>query len=62
MQAKSSRKSEANDKRLACLGVDDYAGKKCDQTLERFAGKVSLSEGLIEGQGQNGHFHSVKTL
>jgi hypothetical protein len=43
-------------------GVDEYAWKKCDKTPEEFAGKVFLSEGLIKGQGQNGHFHSVKIL
>jgi hypothetical protein len=43
-------------------GVEEYAGWKCDKTPGRFAGNVSFSEGLIEGQGQNGHFHSVKTL
>ena len=43
-------------------GVEEYSGKNCDELAKRFAGKVSLSNGLIEGHGQNGHFHGVKPL
>ena len=62
VQAKSTCKFGAHDKRLACLGVDKYSGKKCETIAERFAGNSSLSEGAVYGQGQNGHFHCVKTL
>ena len=62
VQAKSTCKFGAHDKRLACLGVDKYSGKKCKTIAERFAGNSSLSEEAIYGQGQNGHFHCVKIL
>ena len=45
VQAKSSRKSGAHDKRLACLGVEEYTGRKYDELAERSAGKVPLSKG-----------------
>ena len=32
-------------RRLACLGVDEYAWKKCEEFAERIAGNRSLSEG-----------------
>ena len=62
VQAKSTCKFGAHDKRLACLGVDKYSGKKCETIAERFDGNSSLSEDGVYGQGQNGHFHCVKTL
>ena len=40
----------AHDKRLACLGVDKYSGKKCETTAERVAENSSLSEGLFTGK------------
>ena len=49
-------------KRLGCLGVDEYAGRKCDHLAEESVGKGSLTEGADIGQGQNGHFHCVNTL
>ena len=49
-------------KRLACLGVDEYAGKRCNHLAKEIAGKGSLSEGSIGGQGQIGHFHYGNTL
>ena len=48
-------------KRLACLRVDEYAGKKCNHLAEEIAGKRSLTKGSIGGQGQNGYFHCVNT-
>ena len=60
VQAKSTCKFGANDKRLACMGVVKYSGKKCDTTAERVAGNSSLSEGAVYGQGQNGHFQNAK--
>ena len=60
VQAKSTCKFGAHDKRLACLGVDKYSGKKWEMTAEKFARNSSLSEGAVYGQGQKGHFHSVK--
>ena len=62
VQAKSTYKFGAHDKRLACLGVDKYSGKKCETIAERFAGHSSLSEGAVYVQGKNGHFHCVKIL
>ena len=62
VQAKSTCKFRAHDKRLACLGVDKYFEKKCETITERFAGNSSLSEGAVYGQGKSGHFHCVKTL
>lgn len=60
--AKSSHKSTAHDERLACLGVDGYAGKKRDKMLERFARELSFSEGSIGGQGQNGQFSLCENI
>ena len=62
VQAKSARKLGAHDKRLACLGVEKYFGKKCETIAERFAGNSSLPEGAVYGHGKKGHFHCVKTL
>ena len=62
VQAKSTCKFGAHDKRLACLGVEEYSKKKCGMIAEKFVGNSSLSEGAVYGQGQNGHFHHVKTL
>ena len=62
VQAKSTCKFGAHDKRLACLGVDKYSGKKCEMIAKRFAGNSSFSKGAIYGQGQKGHFHYVKIL
>ena len=62
VQAKSTCKFGAHDKRLACLGVDKYSGKKCEMIAKRFAGNSSFSEGAVYGQGQKGHFHCVKIL
>ena len=62
VQANSTCKFGAHDKRLACPGVDIYSGKKWETTTERFARNSSLSEGAVYGQGQNGHFHWVKIL
>ena len=61
VQAKSTCKFGAHDKRLACLGVDKYFGKKCETIAERVTGNSSLSEGAVYGQRQSGHFHCVKT-
>ena len=61
VQAKSTCKFGAHDKRLACLGVDKYSRKKCEAITERFAGNSSLSEGAVYGQGKNGHFKNVQT-
>ena len=61
VQANSTCKFGAHDKRLACLGVGKYFGKKCETIAERFAGNSSLSEGAVYGQGKNVHFHCVKT-
>ena len=55
--SKVTCKFGAHDKRLACLGIDKYSGKKCETIAERFAGNSSLSEGVVYGQGKNGHFH-----
>ena len=52
VQAKSTCKFGAHDKRLACLGVDKYSGKKGEMIAERFAGNSSLSEGLFTGKGK----------
>ena len=60
--AKSTCKFGAHDKRLACPGISKYSWKKCETIAERFAGNSSLSEGAVYVQGQNGHFHYVKTL
>ena len=60
VQAKSTCKFGAHDKRLACLGVEEYSEKKCETIAERFAGNSSLSEGAVYEQGQNGHFQYVK--
>ena len=60
VQARSTCKFGAHDKRLACLGVDKYFGKKCGTIAKRFAGNSSLSEGAVYVQGQKGHIHSVK--
>ena len=49
----------AHDKRLACLGVDKYSGKKWETTAEKFAGNSSLPEGAVYRQGQSGYFHYV---
>ena len=49
-------------KRLACLGVDEYTGKKCNHLAGEITGKRSLTKGSIGGQGQNGYFHCVNTL
>ena len=62
VQAKSTCTFGAHDKRLACLGVDKYSGKKCEMIAKRFAGNSSFSEGAVYGQGQNGHFHCVNIL
>ena len=62
VQAKSTCKFGAHGKRLACLGVEEYTGKKCGMIAERFVGNSSLSEGVVYGRGQSGHFHCVKTL
>ena len=52
MQAKSTCKSAAHDKRLACVEIDKYSGKKCGTIAARFAGNNSLSEGLFTGKGK----------
>ena len=62
VQAKSTCKFGAHDKRLACLGVDKYSGKKCEMIAKRFAGNSSLSKEAVCGQGQNGHFNCAKIL
>ena len=62
VQAKSTCKFRAHYKRLACLGVDKYSGKKWETIAKRFAGNSSLSEEAVYGQGQNGNFHCVKIL
>ena len=62
VQAKSTCKFGAHDKRLACLGVGKYSGKKCETIAERFAGNSSLSEEAVYGQAQKDHFHCVKIL
>ena len=59
VQAKSTCKFGAHDKRLDCLGVDKYSGKKWEKIAERFVRNSSLTEGVVYGQGQNGHFHCV---
>ena len=61
VQAKSTCKFGAHDKRLACLGVDKYSGKKWETIAERFAGNSSLTGRAVYGQGQKGHFRCVKT-
>ena len=52
VQAKSTCKFGAHDKRLACLGVNKYSGKKCETIVERFVGNSSLSKGAVYGQGR----------
>ena len=52
VQAKSTCKFEAHDKKLACLGVGDYSGKRCRTIAERVAGNSSLSEGLFMCKGK----------
>ena len=47
VQAKSTCKFGAHDKRLACLGVGKYSGKKCEMIAKRFAGNSSFSEGAV---------------
>ena len=47
VQAKSTCKFRAHDKRLAYLGVDEYSGKKCETIAERFVGNSSLTEGAV---------------
>ena len=61
VQAKSTCKFGAHDKRLACLG-SRITPKKVRTIAERFVGNSSLSEGAVYGQGQNEHFHCVKIL
>ena len=45
VQAKSTCKFGAHDKRLACPGVDKYSGKKWGTIAERITEKGTLSEG-----------------
>ena len=52
VQANSTCKFGAHDKRLACLGVEEYSEKKCETIAERFAGNSSLSEGLFTCKGK----------
>ena len=52
VQAKSTCKFGAHDKRLACLWVDKYSGKKWETIAERFVENSSLSEGLFTGKGK----------
>ena len=51
VQAKSTCKFGAHDKRLACLGVDKYSGKKCEMIAKRFAGERFSLKGAGVGQG-----------
>jgi len=62
VQAKSTCKFGAHDKRLACLGVGKYFGKKCGTITEIFGRNSSLSERAVYMQGQRGHFQYVKIL
>ena len=48
-------------KRLACLGVDEYAGKKYNHLAEEIIEKRSLTKGSIGGQGKNSYFHCANT-
>ena len=45
--AETTCKFGAHDKRLACLGVDKYSGKKCETIAKRFAGNSSLLEQTV---------------
>ena len=60
LQAKSTCKFGAHDKTLACLGVEEYTGKKCGAIAERGAGNISLSEGLFTGNGKTVIFRMFK--
>ena len=52
MRAKSTCKFGAHDKGLACLGVDNYSGKKCEAIAERFAGNSSLGGGCLQARAK----------
>ena len=56
VQAKSTCKFGAHDKRLACLGVEEYPGEGYDQLSEKFAGERFYLKGDELEKGQNGHF------
>ena len=56
VQAKSTCKFGAHDKRLACLGVEEYSGKKCRIITEKFTGEWFSLKGAELEQGPNGHF------
>jgi hypothetical protein len=45
VQAKSTCKFGAHDKRLACLGIDKYSGKKCENDREKICRKQFLLGG-----------------
>ena len=54
--AKSTCKFGAHDKRLACLGVEEYSMKKCDHSAEKIAGEGFRLRGAGLGHGKNGYF------
>ena len=60
MQAKSTCKFGAHDKRLACLGFEEYTGEAYDQCPEKFAGERCSLRGAELEQGENGHFQNCK--
>ena len=55
VQAKSTCKFGAHDKRLACLGVEEYSGKKCIIITEKIAGEWFSLRGAELEQGKNKH-------
>ena len=61
VQAKSTCKFGAHDKRLACLRFEEYSGDGCDQFSEKFAGERFSLRGTELEEGQNGHFQNVQT-
>ena len=52
VQAKSTCKFGAHDKRLACLGVDKYSGKKWKRSRKDLPETVLSRRGLIRGKGK----------
>ena len=60
VQAKSTCKFGAHDKRLLAWGVEKSFVKKWETIAERFAENNSLSKGAVYGQGENRYFRTCK--
>ena len=60
VQAKSTCKFGAHDKRLACLGVEEYSGKNAERSRKELPETVLSRRGLFMCKGKVVIFSSCK--